>query len=92
MEQSFQTRKSMSVITGPGGPRKLLTEPLEGPSDPFQAPSEPYLPAFAGDLTCFAGRYGPAAQGNCFAVEPCESVVLRDYVVVLKFWSQGFIP
>jgi len=35
-------------MTGPGGPRKLLTEPYEGPADPFQAPSEPGLPACAG--------------------------------------------
>ena len=73
-------------MTGPGGPRKLLTEPYEGPSDPFQAPSEPVLPADAGDLTCFAGRHGPAAQGNCFAVEPGGSVALRDRVAAWIFW------
>jgi len=79
-------------MTGPGGPRKLLTEPYEGPSDPVQAPSEPGLPAFVGDWPASQEgvdllRRGTASQSNLL-----EPVALRDRVVVLKFGSCDLIP
>jgi len=79
-------------MTGPGGPRKLLTEPYEGPSDPVQAPSEPGLPAGAGDWPASQEGVDLLRRGTASQSNPREPVDLRDHVVVLKFGSFDRIP